>query len=49
MDLDKHTQKLVDHLSAAADLDSASAVLHWDQQTYMPAGGVAARAEASPP
>jgi carboxypeptidase Taq len=46
MDLDKHTQKLVDHLSAAADLDSAAAVLHWDQQTYMPPGGVAARAEA---
>ena len=46
MDLDKHTQKLVDHLPAAADLDSAAAVLHWDQQTYMPPGGVAARAEA---
>lgn len=46
MNLDRHTRALVDHLSAAADLDSAAAVLHWDQQTYMPPGGVAARAEA---
>nr|MBA3951902.1 carboxypeptidase M32 [Rubrobacter sp.] len=46
MNLDKHTRALVDYLSAAADLDSAASVLHWDQQTYMPPGGVAARAEA---
>ena len=46
MNLDKHTRALVDHLSTAADLDSAAAVLHWDQQTYMPPGGVASRAEA---
>ena len=46
MNLDKHTRALVDHLSTAADLDSAASVLHWDQQTYMPPGGVAARAEA---
>jgi Zn-dependent M32 family carboxypeptidase len=48
MSLDKHTRALVEHLFAV-DLDSAAAVLHWDQQTYMPPGGVAARAEASPP
>ena len=46
MNLDKHTRALVDHLAAASDLDSAAAVLHWDQQTYMPPGGVRARAEA---
>jgi carboxypeptidase Taq len=46
MDLDRHTRALVDHLAAASDLDSAAAVLHWDQQTYMPPGGVNARAEA---
>ncbi len=46
MNLDKHTRALVAHLSDAADLDSAASVLHWDQQTYMPPGGVAARAEA---
>ncbi len=46
MDLDRHTRALVDHLAASSDLDSAAAVLHWDQQTYMPPGGVNARAEA---
>lgn len=46
MHLDKHTRALVDHLATASDLDSAASVLHWDQQTYMPVGGVAARAEA---
>ena len=46
MNLDKHTRALVDHLAPAADLDSAASVLHWDQQTYMPYGGIAARAEA---
>ena len=46
MNLDKHTRALVDHLASASDLDSAAAVLHWDQQTYMPPGGVRARAEA---
>jgi len=46
MDLDGHTRALIDHLAAASDLDSAASVLHWDQQTYMPPGGVAARAEA---
>ncbi len=46
MNLDKHTRSLVDHLAAASDLDSAAAVLNWDQQTYMPPGGITARAEA---
>jgi len=46
MNLDKRTRALTDHLSSAADLGSAASVLHWDQQTYMPPGGVAARAEA---
>ena len=46
MNLDKQTRALVDHLAAASDLDSAASVLHWDQQTYMPPEGVAARAEA---
>jgi carboxypeptidase Taq len=46
MNLDKRTRSLVDHLAAAADLDSAASVLHWDHQTYMPPGGVGARAEA---
>jgi carboxypeptidase Taq len=46
MDLEGETRALVEHLSAAADLDAAAAVLSWDQQTYMPPGGVAARAEA---
>ena len=46
MNLDKSTRALVDHLAAAADLDSAASVLHWDHQTYMPPGGVGARSEA---
>ncbi len=29
----------------SADLASASSILNWDQETYMPEGGVAARAE----
>ena len=32
-------------LTTISDLESAASVLAWDQQTYMPAGGVAARAE----
>jgi carboxypeptidase Taq len=32
-------------LAEIADLQGAGAVLHWDQQTYMPTGGAAARAE----
>jgi carboxypeptidase Taq len=30
-------------LREASDIESASAVLHWDQSTYMPPGGAAAR------
>lgn len=36
---------LKERLATVSDLDSASSVLSWDQQTYMPAGGVAGRAE----
>jgi len=36
---------LKQHLASIADLDAASAVLRWDQQTHMPDGGVAGRAE----
>ena len=45
MELDKRISPLVDHLATAGDLDSASSVLLWDQQTYMPPGGGAGRAE----
>ena len=44
--LDRHTRALADHLAPAADLNSASSVLTWDQQTYMPEGGIPHRAEA---
>lgn len=30
-----------------ADISSAAALLHWDQQVYMPRGGAAARARAT--
>ena len=30
-------------LSEVDDLETASSILHWDQSTYMPAGGAAAR------
>jgi carboxypeptidase Taq len=33
------------HLATIADLRSAGAVLRWDQETYMPPGGAAGRAE----
>jgi carboxypeptidase Taq len=33
------------HLATITDLRSASAVLHWDQETYMPPRGTAGRAE----
>ena len=36
---------LKDRLAILSDVRAASAVLGWDQQTYMPPGGVAARAE----
>jgi carboxypeptidase Taq len=38
-------QKLKDVLAEVTDLSRASAVLEWDQETYMPRGGIGARAE----
>ncbi|MDP8926148.1 MAG: carboxypeptidase M32 [Actinomycetota bacterium] len=38
-------ERLKDRLAAVRDLRSARSLLFWDQQTYMPAGGVAGRAE----
>ncbi|MDQ4128578.1 MAG: carboxypeptidase M32 [Actinomycetota bacterium] len=38
-------QTLKKRLATLSDVRAASAVLGWDQQTYMPPGGVAARAE----
>ena len=36
-------QELKTHLREVADLRAAAAVLRWDQTTYMPPGGAAAR------
>jgi len=36
---------LRDRLATVSDLNSAAALLHWDQETYMPSGGVPLRAE----
>src|SRR5215203_4188369 len=36
---------LRDRLATVSDLNSAAALLHWDQETYMPPGGVPLRAE----
>jgi carboxypeptidase Taq len=38
-------KQLKDHLAPIVHLSHAAAVLGWDQQTYMPPGGAAARAE----
>jgi carboxypeptidase Taq len=38
-------QPLRDRLATISDLNSAAALLHWDQETYMPQGGVPLRAE----
>ena len=38
-------QKLRKRLATVSDLGSANALLAWDQQTYMPKGGVEGRAE----
>src|SRR5215216_1072331 len=38
-------ERLKDRLAAVRDLRSARSLLFWDQQTYMPTGGVAGRAE----
>ena len=37
-------QELKNHLVEINDLEAAVALLHWDQSTYMPPGGAAARA-----
>ncbi|PSQ81421.1 MAG: carboxypeptidase [Bacteroidetes bacterium QS_8_68_15] len=36
-------RQLKAHLAEAADLEAAAAVLSWDQETFMPEGGAAAR------
>jgi len=42
--MQKKLQELKDRLIEIDNLNSATAVLGWDQSTYMPPGGVAARA-----
>src|SRR4030042_2609980 len=42
--MEKKLQELKDRLIEIDNLNSATAVLSWDQSTYMPPGGVAARA-----
>lgn len=37
-------KELLEILATVADLERASAVLHWDQETYMPPGGAVDRA-----
>jgi carboxypeptidase Taq len=36
---------LKERLATIADVGAAASVLHWDQQTYMPPGGITGRAE----
>lgn len=38
-------QQLKDILAEVSDVSRAAAILEWDQETYMPQGGVAARAD----
>jgi carboxypeptidase Taq len=38
-------EQLKERLAAVSDLNGAASLLGWDQQTYMPPGGAAARAE----
>ncbi|MCA9303716.1 MAG: carboxypeptidase M32 [Phycisphaerales bacterium] len=42
-----HYQELVAHARRSGNLGSIAALVSWDQETYMPAGGAAARAEQS--
>ena len=44
---DHTTNNFVPRLSEISDLNHVSALIGWDQQTYMPPGGSAARAEQS--
>ncbi len=41
--MEENLQKLKAHLAEVDDLNMAVAVLNWDQSTYMPPGGAAAR------
>lgn len=41
--LDAQVAALKEHLGQIADLQSAAAVLHWDQEVYMPPKGAEAR------
>ncbi len=43
--MEEKLEKLKTRLGEISDLRKASALLGWDQQTYMPPGGAAARAE----
>jgi len=43
--LEDKLRALKEHLARISDLRAAEAVLSWDQETYMPPGGAAARAE----
>jgi carboxypeptidase Taq len=43
--MEEKVQQLKTRLGEISDLRKASALLGWDQQTYMPPGGAAARAE----
>jgi carboxypeptidase Taq len=45
VNMDKKYQELTEILNEVADFDHASALLGWDQQTYMPKGGVEARGQ----
>lgn len=42
--MEAKVQELKAHLTEINDLNSAAALLHWDQSTYMPPGGDVARA-----
>ena len=41
--MESKLQELKTHLMEINDLGSAASILHWDQATYMPSGGAAAR------
>jgi carboxypeptidase Taq len=43
--MSEQLQRLKDILGEVSDLNRAAAVLAWDQETYMPPGGVASRAD----
>jgi carboxypeptidase Taq len=43
--MSERLQRLKDILGEVSDLDRAAAVLAWDQETYMPPGGIASRAD----